>query len=81
MELPRDDRTHALELLTGITATHVGSGGVAGSGGAVMLGLEDGHNTVLEDFALVESIKGEPQFNSSRLVPYVREPETSPSKR
>jgi hypothetical protein len=46
-----------------------------------MLGLEGGHNTVLEDFALVESIKGEPQFNSSRLVPYVREPETSPSKR
>jgi len=30
---------------------------------------------------LVESIKGEPQFNSPRLVLYVSEPETSPSKR
>ena len=81
MELPRDDRTQALESLTGSTATHVGSGGVAGSGGAVKLGLEGGHNIVLEAFELVESIKGEPQFNSPRLVPYVREPETSPSKR
>ena len=81
MEPLRDDRTHVLELLTGITATHVGTGGVAGSGGAVMLGLEGGHDTVLEAFELVESIKGEPQFNSPRLVPYVREPETSPSKR
>ena len=81
MELPRDDRTQALESLTGITATHVGSGGVAGSGGAVILGLEGGHNIVLEAFELVESIKSEPQFNSPRLVSYVSEPETSPSKR
>ena len=80
MELPRDDRTQALELLTGITATHVGSGGVAGSGGAVILGLEGGHNIALEAFELVE-LKGEPQFNSPRLVSYVSEPETSPSKR
>ena len=80
MELPRDERTQALELLTGITATHVGSGGVAGSGGAVILGLEGGHNIVLEAFELVE-LKGEPQFNSPRLVSYVSEPETSPSKR
>tara|TARA_B100000949_G_scaffold217777_1_gene215685 strand:+ start:5055 stop:5195 length:141 start_codon:yes stop_codon:yes gene_type:complete len=46
LELPRDDRTQAFELLTGITATHVGSGGVAGSGGAVILGLEGGHGAV-----------------------------------
>ena len=30
---------------------------VAGSGGAVILGLEGGHNIVLEAFELVESIK------------------------
>ena len=71
----------SLELLTGVTATHIGSGGVAGSEGAVMLALEGDRETVLEAFELVESIKGEPQFESPRLVPYVREPETSPAHR
>ena len=70
----------AIELLTGVTAVHVGSGGVAGSEGAVMLALEGEHDVVLEAFELIEDIKGEPQFDPPRLVPYIREPETSPSR-
>ena len=70
----------AIELLTGVTAVHVGSGGVAGSEGAVMLALEGEHDVVLEAFELIEGIKGEPQFDPPRLVPYIREPETSPSR-
>jgi len=69
----------ALELLTGVTAVHVGSGGVAGSEGAVMLALEGDHDIVVKAFELVESIKGEPQFESPRLIPYIREPETAPA--
>ena len=70
----------AIELLTGVTAVHVGSGGVAGSEGAVMLALEGEHDVVLKAFELIEDIKGEPQFDPPRLVPYIREPETSPSR-
>ncbi|MEC8912442.1 MAG: hypothetical protein VX478_03355 [Chloroflexota bacterium] len=70
----------AIELLTGVTAVHVGSGGVAGSEGAVMLALEGEHDVVLKAFELIENIKGEPQFDPPRLVPYIREPETAPSR-
>jgi hypothetical protein len=70
----------ALELLTGVTAIHVGSGGVAGSEGAVILALEGDHDVVLKAFELVEEIKGEDQFDVPRLVPYVREPEIAPSR-
>ena len=70
----------AIELLTGVTAVHVGSGGVAGSEGAVMLALEGEHDVVLEAYELIEGIKGEPQFDPPRLVPYIREPETAPSR-
>ncbi len=69
----------AIELLTGVTAVHVGSGGVAGSEGAVMLALEGEHDVVLKAFELIGDIKGEPQFDPPRLVPYIREPETAPS--
>ncbi|MEC7884294.1 MAG: hypothetical protein VYD55_02100 [Chloroflexota bacterium] len=70
----------AIELLTGVTAVHVGSGGVAGSEGAVILALEGEHDVVLKAFELIEAIKGEPQFDPPRLVPYIREPENSPSR-
>ena len=70
----------ALALLTGVTAVHIGSGGVAGSEGAVMLALEGESKVVESAFELIESIKGEPQFDPPRLVPYVREPENSPSR-
>ena len=44
-----------------------------------MLSLEGEHDVVLSAFELIESIKGEPQFESPRLVPYIREPENAPS--
>ena len=70
----------ALELLTGVTAVHVASGGVAGSEGAVILALTGEEDVVKAAFELVESIKGEEQFESPRLIPYVREPATAPNK-
>ena len=70
----------AIELLSGVTAVHVGSGGVAGAEGAVMLALEGEHDVVLKAFELIEAIKGEPQFDPPRLGPYIREPATSPSR-
>ncbi len=68
----------ALELLTGVTAVHVASGGVAGSEGAVMLALEGDEPTVRAAFELVESVKGEEQIQMPRLIPNVREPATAP---
>ena len=45
----------ALAILIGVTTVHVGSGGVAGSEGAVMLALEGEKEGVLNEFELVES--------------------------
>lgn len=50
----------ALAILTGVKACHVGSGGVAGSEGAVHLSLTGDEDTVERAFELVKSIKGEP---------------------
>ncbi len=50
----------ALALLAGVTATHVASGGVGGSEGAVVLSLEGEEARVERAFDLVKSIKGEP---------------------
>jgi len=68
----------AIELLTGAKATHVASGGVAGSEGAVVLSLTGEESVVRSAFEMLESIKGEEQFESPRLIPYIREPETAP---
>jgi hypothetical protein len=70
----------ALEILTGVTATHVASGGVAGSEGAVILSLSGEESVVREAFALLEGIKGEEQFEAPRLIPYIREPEAAPQR-
>lgn len=70
----------ALEILTGVTATHVASGGVAGSEGAVVLSLSGEESVVREAFALLEGIKGEEQFEAPRLIPYIREPEAAPQR-
>jgi hypothetical protein len=70
----------ALELLTGVTATHIASGGVAGSEGAVMLGLQGDEPTVRAAFELCESIKGEPQLDDPRINAAVREPATAPTR-
>jgi len=50
----------ALALLAGVKATHVGSGGVGGSEGAVVLSIEGEEAAVDKAFDLVRSIKGEP---------------------
>ena len=70
----------ALEILTGVTAVHIASGGVAGSEGAVVLALEGDEKTVTEAFELCESVKGEPQIPAPRSVDAVREPEEAPRR-
>lgn len=50
----------ALALLAGVNATHVSSGGVGGSEGAVVLSIEGEETAVEKAFELVKSIKGEP---------------------
>lgn len=70
----------ALEILTGVTAVHVASGGVAGSEGAVILALTGEEDVVKAAFELAESVKGEEQFEPPRLVPYIREPVNAPSR-
>jgi hypothetical protein len=62
----------ALEILTGVRAVHVASGGVGGSEGAVVLGLEGSDETVRRAFELVQSVKGEPPVGMPRLQPPVQ---------
>ncbi len=50
----------AFAVLTGVKAYHLGSGGVGGSEGAVVLALEGDEKRVESAFELVKSIKGEP---------------------
>ena len=50
----------AFEVLTGSRATHVASGGIGGSEGAVVLTLEGDEDTIDRAFELVKAIKGEP---------------------
>jgi hypothetical protein len=50
----------ALAVLAGVKATHVGSGGVGGSEGAVVLAIEGEETRVDQAFELIKSIKGEP---------------------
>jgi len=56
----------AIQVLTGASATHVASGGIGGSEGAVTLVIE-GEAPVLEQaFELVKSVKGEPPLPPPR---------------
>jgi len=50
----------AFALLAGVRAYHIGSGGVGGSEGAVILTLEGEEERVKKAFALAKSVKGEP---------------------
>jgi hypothetical protein len=50
----------AFEILAGISATHVASGGIGGSEGTVVLSLEGSDSAIEQAFALVRRIKGEP---------------------
>lgn len=62
----------ALEILTGVHAVHVSSGGVGGSEGAVIIVLEGSDATVKRAFDLVNSVKGEPPIGMPRLQPAVQ---------
>ncbi len=70
----------ALEILTGVTAVHIASGGVAGSEGAVVLALEGDRQTVIEAFELCESVKDEPRIPAPRLEHTVRHPDNAPRR-
>ncbi len=70
----------ALEILTGVTAVHVASGGVVGSEGAVILALEGDRQTVENAFELVEQLKAEEELQSPRLEPAVRIPKQAPER-
>ena len=59
----------ALTVLTGVTATHVASGGVGGSEGCVILALEGSEDVVTRAYQLVESIKGEAPVPAPALIP------------
>ena len=61
----------ALEILTGVHAIHVASGGVGGSEGAIVIALEGSDATVKRAFELVQSLKGEPPIGMPRLQPPV----------
>lgn len=61
----------ALEILTGVHAVHVSSGGVGGSEGAVIIALEGSDATVRRAFDLVKSVKGEPRIEMPHLQPPV----------
>ena len=50
----------AFAILAGVSAYHIGSGGVGGSEGSVHLSLEGEEEKLEEAFELVKSIKGEP---------------------
>ncbi len=50
----------ALEILAGVQAWHVASGGVDGSEGAVTLALEGSQSSTEQALEIVESISGEP---------------------
>jgi hypothetical protein len=50
----------AFQVLCGVKATHVASGGIGGGEGSVVMVLEGKDEAVADAFALVESIKGEP---------------------
>ncbi len=56
----------ALEVLTGVKATHVTSGGVSGSEGAVVLVAEGDKSAVEETVRIVHSIKGEPPIDAPK---------------
>jgi hypothetical protein len=50
----------AFQVLCGVKATHVASGGIGGGEGSVVMVLEGKDEAVADAFSLVESIKGEP---------------------
>jgi len=58
----------ALRVLTGVTAIHVGSGGIGGSEGAVVLSLSGSGEVVDRAFELVKSMRSEPPIPKPTLI-------------
>jgi hypothetical protein len=58
----------ALRILTGVYATHVASGGMGGSEGAVVLVVEGPDDRVRAAFEIWEKIKGEPSIPASPIT-------------
>ncbi|MCL4459721.1 MAG: hypothetical protein M1136_11460 [Chloroflexi bacterium] len=58
----------SLHILSGVTATHVASGGIAGSEGSVVLVLEGNDEQVARAFELVRGIKGEKAIDKGAEV-------------
>ncbi len=56
----------ALEVLTGVKATHVASGGVSGSEGAVVLVAEGDQEAVEKTVNIIYSVKGEPPVKATK---------------
>ena len=56
----------AIQVLSGARVTHVASGGIAGSEGAVTLVLEAEAAVLEQAFELVKGIKGEPHIPPPR---------------
>lgn len=50
----------ALAVLAGVRSTHVASGGIGGSEGAVVLVIEGNEENLERAFSLIKSVKGEP---------------------
>ncbi len=50
----------ALDILAGVSATHVASGGIGGSEGSVVLSVHGDEEHLEKAFELVKSVKGEP---------------------
>jgi len=50
----------ALKILTGVEATHIGSGGIGDAAGAVSLIIEGEESKVKNAIGIIESVKGEP---------------------
>jgi len=59
----------ALKILADVTAIHVGSGGVGGSEGAVVLSFGGKEEAVDKAFEFVKSVKGEPPTPKPELIP------------
>ncbi len=57
----------AFGILAGVRAYHLGSGGIGGSEGAVVLALEGDEPRVEEAFELAKSVKGEPPVGKPKV--------------
>ncbi|MBI4288869.1 MAG: hypothetical protein HY671_10625 [Chloroflexi bacterium] len=58
----------ALEILAGVSAAHVASGGIGGSEGSVVLSVTGDEERLEKAFELVKSVKGEPPLTAPPKV-------------